>query len=82
MNGIMGMKWKATLYDDNTYMIEEVDKNFTTPEDRCMCMGNGVLFVKETREEVVKVLKQYIQREMLELDSKLFSLRNLIESIK
>lgn len=75
-------KWKATLYDDDTYRIDEVEKEYVTPGDECMCIQNGVFFIKDTREEVVKVLKQYIQRQMLEIDSKLFSLRNLIESIK
>ena len=75
-------QWKVTLYDDYTYRIEEVDKDYTTPEDGYMCIINGVFFIKDTREEVMKALKQYIQREMLEIDSKLFNLRNLIETIK
>lgn len=78
----MAMKWKATLYDDNTYRIEEADKDCTTPGDGCVHIRNGVVFIKDTREEAVKVLKRYIQSRMLEIDSKLFNLRNLIETIK
>lgn len=75
-------KWKVTLYDDYTYRVEEVDKVYTTSEDGYMCISNGVFFIKDTREEAMKALKQYIQRQMLEIDSKLFNLRNLIETIK
>lgn len=81
MNRIMG-KWKATLYDDDTYRIDEVEKEYVTPGDECMCIRNGVFFMKDTREEVVKVLKQYIRKKMLELDTRLFNMVNLVDDIK
>lgn len=75
-------KWKATLYDDDTYRIDEVEKEYVTPGDECMCIRNGVFFIKDTREEVVKVLKQYIQRQILKIDSKLSNMVKLVDDIK